>query len=163
MGICGSSGTGAINVDIMVVRRCHELGLTMPDVEALWQFFKKADLSGDKNLNVNELCVQHEVQNESFGRLLFSHFDHDGSGSLTFEEFCLCIWNVSTLDEAALPRFIFRLFDVDNSGSLSQDEVVKMIKVILTQTLSLLHTYHHLTHSPLPLSNLISKQEHLRK
>ena len=133
MGICGSrsgkKGTSTLNDHLRVVQLCHELGLTKPDVDGLFRYFKKADLTGDGTLNVEELCVQHEVQNLQFGRLLFSFFDNDRSGSLTFEEFCLCIWNAATLDEAALPRFVFRIFDIDNSGSLTQDEVVKMIKV----------------------------------
>ena len=126
---CGSSNTDCeYRKEIKI---CHNLNLSKSDLDALWRYFKKADVNLDGTLCVEELCVQHEVQNASFGRLLFGYFDHDRSKTITFEEFCLCIWNVATLDESALPRFVFSIFDVDDSGSLTQEEVVSMIKVIL--------------------------------
>ena len=114
-----------------VVRMCNELGLTKSDVDHLWRYFKKADVTDSGTLGVAELCLQtNEVQNDYFGQLLFSVFDYDGNGEITFEEFCLCIWNAMTLDESSLPLFAFRIYDQNNSGTLSEDEMITMLKTV---------------------------------
>ena len=113
-----------------VLKICQELGLTKSDVNALWRYFDKADITRNGSLNVAELCLQHEIQNESFGKLLFGLFDYDKSGALTFEEFCLCIWNAMTLDDSLLPAFAFRIYDKDNSGTLNKGEVMKMLTTV---------------------------------
>ena len=134
MGFCFSS-TFKPNEKIKgqsksVVLMCRELGLTQSDLNGLWRYFKQADVTGDGSLNVAELCLQHEIQNESFGKLLFGLLDYDKSGSITFEEFCLCIWNAMTLDDSLLPLFAFRIYDHDNSGTLNQEEVLKMLTIV---------------------------------
>ena len=116
---------------LAVVRMCNELGLTKSDVDHLWRYFKKADVTGSGSLSVAELCLQrNEVQNDYFGQLLFSVFDYDGNGEITFEEFCLCIWNAMTLDDSSLPLFAFRIYDQNNSGTLSEDEMITMLKTV---------------------------------
>ena len=116
---------------LSVLRMCNELGLTKSDVDHLWHYFKKADITGNGSLSVTELCLQrNEVQNDYFGQLLFSVFDYDGNGEITFEEFCLCIWNAMTLDHAELPLFAFRIYDQNNSGTLSEDEMITMLKTV---------------------------------
>ena len=113
-----------------VIDMCRELGLTQSDVNELWRYFHKADVTGDGTLNVAELCLQHEIQNESFGKLIFGLFDYDRNGYLTFEEFCLCIWNAMTLDDSLLPLFAFRVYDHDNSGTLNKAEVLSMLTAV---------------------------------
>ena len=108
----------------------EELGMNRSDLSKLRQHFKMTDMVRDDTLSVREFSVMNQFENEAFASLIFSVFDFDQGGTVTFEEFVIGLWSSLTLEDTELMAFTFRLFDKDNSGSLSYHELVKMLNIV---------------------------------
>ena len=96
---------------VNVIGLCGDLGMEENDINRLWQSFQKCDLKNRGAVKVSEFLVMNQISNKTFGSLVFSIFDLDGSKDISFEEFVITVWNCLTLDDKTLPVFAFRLFD----------------------------------------------------
>ena len=108
-----------------------ELGLAISDLRTIYAAFGKDDLTSDGEINVDEFELSHRLENnDAYAKLVFSVFDGDGDGRITFSEFLLALWNLLTSSDDDCVKFTFRIFDRNGDGCLELDEFVRMLHVV---------------------------------
>mmetsp|Transcript_9765 Transcript_9765/g.33227 ORF Transcript_9765/g.33227 Transcript_9765/m.33227 type:complete len:210 (+) Transcript_9765:160-789(+) len=91
-------------------------------------FATKLDRNRGGTIELHEMLEYFEVEETPLTLALFGYFDADGSGSLTFREFSLHMYNFLTLEKEGLHRFVFRLHDRDCNGRLATNEVEGLVR-----------------------------------
>ena len=58
-----------------------------------------------------------DLDKSLFVRRAFDVLDESETGTISFEEFVIGVWNYCTLDQSALVLFAFDMCDLDNTGT----------------------------------------------
>jgi Ca2+-binding EF-hand superfamily protein len=112
----------------------ESLGLRPCDVARAAACFKKIDGDLNGTINLSELHDYLDGTETMYVKRLFSIFDEDYSGKISFREFLIGCWNYCTMGEISLPIFCFDLYDHDCSGEVELKEILIMMSEIYGQS-----------------------------
>lgn len=87
------------------VEAFQSMKLELKDVQKLERVFDKIDQSNDDKLSIAEMLAYLDIDRTKFSERVFSIFDDDKSGEVSFKEFVLSMWNYGTLTKASLILF----------------------------------------------------------
>lgn len=104
-----------------------QIKLTDNEIDKYWKAFCKVDKLYTGSIHIDRFHEYYKLDETEFTKKVFSIMDSDGSGSISFHEFILAIWNYLSLDMNSLASFSFRLFDTDNSKLMEKGEIEAMI------------------------------------
>jgi len=95
---------------------------------ALTAKFKKADTSGDGEINYKEFIHALRIEDTYLSKRLFHMFDEDESGGVTLDEL-LDILSSYTRNEKNRVDFAYSLYDNNGDGYIGADEIKKAVDV----------------------------------
>lgn len=114
----------------------------------MYNLYRKVDADDSGEISYEELLVHIDVEKTPFSKRIFTIFDEDGSGQISFLEFVLTLWyscypstlqfiefysifrNYCTLGKGTLVMFAFDLYDRDTSGFIDRFELITMLKEV---------------------------------
>lgn len=90
------------------------------------------DIDGDNSgeMSVEEFHSYLGMPVTKFSERVFGILDADGSGSLSFDEFAVGVWNYCTYDVRLVTKLAFDIFDVDHMGKLDIPECDALIRMV---------------------------------
>lgn len=122
-------------------REFAAMGLNEHDLAKLHEVFVNIDVDKSNTLDVNEmLCFmkkrvgQEERFPSAFAHAVFTAFDEDLDGAISFKEFVSSLWNYCTLEPSTAVTFAFDLYDADGNGQIDPEELQHMLQDIYGRT-----------------------------
>ena len=123
------------------------LGLTNAELRRLKSQFDSIDISGDGDIDAEELLEALQERPTPLTDAIFKLIDlvgvspianarvarrficdaraaQDGNGRVSFDEFVVCLVTYCLYSREDILQFMFNIFDVDNSGALDDRECV---------------------------------------
>ena len=108
----------------------NALKITREEVSEFHRQFEKVDFNGMGLIGIDELLKLFEIEKTAYSERVFRVFDDDGSGTISFYEFVLALWNYCTLTKVTLPMFAFDLYDTHSAGYLDKKNIDQMFSDI---------------------------------
>eukprot|EP00924_Labyrinthula_sp_SR-Ha-C_P012924 snap_masked-scaffold_12-processed-gene-3.38-mRNA-1 protein AED:1.00 eAED:1.00 QI:0/-1/0/0/-1/1/1/0/520 len=107
------------------------LQLNQKTLDYFYSFF--CHRNKKNTLTLEKFLKKLNLRSSALLKRIFSFFDADDSGELSFEEICCGFWFFCTnkTDSEALGKFIFKVYDDDGSCSLDLKECTMMIEDLL--------------------------------
>ncbi|XP_013392505.1 Kv channel-interacting protein 1 isoform X14 [Lingula anatina] len=112
---------------------CRNTKFSRKELQIMYRGFKQECPTGIVNEETfKEIYAQFFPQGESsqYAHYVFSTFDRDNNGSISFEEFVV---GLSVLSRGSLQeklQWAFSLYDINNDGVISKDEMTSIITAI---------------------------------
>lgn len=128
--VFGSQNNSRVRRDSIVATVFNKLQLSAQDIELLHRVFKDINIKGSGLILRAEFYAYFKINPNSLYDKIFSLFDFDRSGYLSFMEFVCAMWNFCSMTPDNLASFAFYLFDDDQSGSLDLVEITRLICII---------------------------------
>ena len=134
-----------------VYETAQVFGLTQHDLDVLYRYFNKCNISHTGRLSIAEFIVVSGIDRTEgmaiFGEIIFRLFDETNDRRLTFHELILALYFFLTQERDLLELFAFQLFDADDSGVMTSDEISFMVSLIwgMKTTTTYSKTYHKKT------------------
>lgn len=126
MGCCSSLP----NLDLITNRTLQELGLTRAETKKLARLFGKVDADGNGVIQVDEFFDFFEMQPSLVNKLIFSCYDLEQNGEMTFLQFVCTLWSFFTMTQERFGTFVFFIFDLQKTGVMSVAEVPSVVKQV---------------------------------
>ena len=117
MGCCLSKGRKFYPSDSIegqgpeVFEMLHSLGLADDAIDLLYNAFLEIDADRSNWMSALELYSYFKIDIGLFERHIFTLFDQDKSGLLSFIDFAVALWNFLTLQECDLGTLMYTMRD----------------------------------------------------
>ena len=106
------------------------LGLTMSELQMLRKSFDQIDISGDGDIDREELIEALNERTTPLTDAVFALLDLDGNGRISFDEFVVCLATYCLYTKEDILQFMFNIFDVDQSGALDDAEFKELCRAV---------------------------------
>ena len=117
-----------------VLETARVFGLDRHDLDVLFRYFNKCNISHTGHLRIEEFLVNSGIDRSEgmalFGEIIFRLFDGLNDRRLTFHELVLALYFFLTQERDLLELFAFQLFDADDSGVMTSEEISFMVSLI---------------------------------
>ncbi|XP_050395326.1 Kv channel-interacting protein 4 isoform X3 [Patella vulgata] len=137
----GSADNDIDDLEMQVVRYkpegldilCRNTKFSRKELQIMYRGFKQECPTGIVNEETfKDIYAQFFPQGDSsqYAHYVFSTFDHDNNGSISFEEFVmgLSVLSRGTLQERL--QWAFNLYDINGDGIITKDEMVDIVSAI---------------------------------
>jgi len=97
---------------------------------ALFKYFAEADEEEVGEISLDTFHSHFGIQRTKFSERIFSTFDFDQSGALSFEEFAVGVWNFLTMSGKHLHKFAIDIFDVEHLHKIDRYQIDALYRMI---------------------------------
>lgn len=113
-------------------------GFSKEEISRLEKRFQKLDLDRSGSISVGEFLSVPELKENPLVKRVVDVFDSDESGGVDFKEFVLGLaqFAVPGYDGKSKLEFIFRIYDMDRDGYISNDELFKVLQMMVGKNLT---------------------------
>lgn len=109
------------------------LGVTYADMRFLQLIFEKLDPQDTEKISMIELLKYVNIKDTVFIRRCLSIFDTRGNKELNFFEFCMCIYNICSLNTVNFPIFVFDMYGSLKNDLMEKKKMTQIVKESYTQ------------------------------
>jgi len=129
-----ADGTGTLNLaefELFMASIVISEGFARSERQELWQVFRQTDKAGIGHIAVEGLCgvlewLGYRLTSEEVDSISIQ-VDVDGSGSIDFHEFLVCMRKYREREITSLKEAI-EIYDQDNTGTVNQDELEQILR-----------------------------------
>ena len=126
----GTSGNTSVRRDSIVAAVLDKLQLSPLHIKQLHKIFQEININNSGLIQRAEFYIYFKINPNSLYDKIFSLFDFDHSGYLSFMEFVCAMWNFCSMSPDNLASFAFYLFNDNRSGCLDLHQLAKLICVL---------------------------------
>ncbi|KAG8188351.1 hypothetical protein JTE90_022552 [Oedothorax gibbosus] len=112
---------------------CRITKFSKNELKLIYQGFKQACPTGIVNESTfKEVYAQFFPQGDAsqYAHYVFKAFDHDGSGTINFQEFVLGLSTISRGSPTEKLQWTFNLYDINGDGCITREEMREIISSI---------------------------------
>ncbi len=104
----------------------REIGAFSKIMIEKFHYFNEKE-SENNSVDITRIIAKIKLNSIPFHVRIFSMFDRQQEGSISFHNLLILIWNLCTIDILLLGYLLFDIYDLDQNGTFEYDEVRLLI------------------------------------